>query len=176
MNPSFRIYIDRLRAGQTLEIEESFPADFIGVNDAELSFTGTVDVKGEAYLASDELVIRMDKISFIAVEPCAICNTLLQIPVTLQGLYWTHPLQEIKGAIYDFSEDLREQIVLDVPKLVECENSQGKRQCPRRKEIANYLKEDQEAPEEEQVKGHKKAQKNVAPDDHYFPFADLELK
>ena len=135
MDNTFSLFVDRLRGGKVEEIKEVFSPDFLGVHESDLVFDKEVKVKGEAYLTDDSLVMRVD-ITTEATMPCAICNEKAAVPIEVRGFYHIVPLKEIKGAVYNMQEALREAILLEIPQFAECE---GK--CPRREEIAKYMKD-----------------------------------
>lgn len=143
-NDSFTIYVDQLRLGNHIQINEVVAPDFLDVNEKELYFTDTVSVQGEAYLAGDSLILHL---AFIAqgVLPCTICNSPVQIQVKIDDLYHAEPVKEIKGGIYNFKEMAREAILLEVPAFAECQG-----QCPKRDEIKRYLKSPKEGQEQEE--------------------------
>ncbi len=70
----FKIYIDRLREGQTYAINEIVPPDFLDINEKELSFIQPITINGEAYLADQDLVIKLGATA-VAVIPCTILKT-----------------------------------------------------------------------------------------------------
>lgn len=153
----FKIFVEQLRDGSTEEINETFTPDFLEINERDLSFTHPVNVQGQVYLADDMLVFHLD-VDTIATIPCAICNNPADVEIKIEGLYHAVPLDEIKGAVYDFREILRETILLEVPILAEC--GQGK--CPQRKSLEKYFKKES-APGSE------------ADEEGYKPFAGLDF-
>lgn len=153
----FKIFVEQLRQGNTEEIEEVFSPDFLEIKEKELSFLQPITVRGQVYLADDTLVLHLD-IHAVAVMPCAICNQPANVEIAIQGFYHAVPLIEIKGAVYDFREILREAILLEVPLLTECH--QGK--CPQRQSLEKYFKK-------EGVPGIKDQEEG------YRPFADLDF-
>jgi len=154
----FKIYVDRLRSGQKEAIEENFAPDFLDVKEEDLHFPAPVAVKGETYVADDHLILHLD-ITTKALMPCAVCNEQTEIPIALKNLYLTIPLEEIKGAIFDFSTELREAILLQIPPFIECGN--GK--CPQREELKKYLTDPA------------KGTKDLPPHEVHFPFSDFSL-
>lgn len=130
----FNIYIDRLRHGETEKIFIKTKPDFLDINEKELRFCQPVEISGEAYLANTDLVLHL-AIHTVAELPCSICNETTSYPVEIKNFYFTKPLDEISSHIFDFSVEVREAILLEVPFVVEC--CGGK--CPSRKEIAEYL-------------------------------------
>ena len=153
----FRIYVEQLRDGNIEEIDEIFSPDFLEISERELSFSKPVTVCGQVYLADDVLILHFD-IQTIATIPCAVCNSPADVSIAIKGFYHAVPLEEIKGAVYDFREILRETILLEVPILAECH--QGK--CPQRKSLEKYFKK-------EGAPGSKED------DEGYRPFADLDF-
>lgn len=157
MDDFFKIFVEQLRDGHTESITESFDPAFMDVEERELSFQDKVDFKGSAYLADDTLVIKFDA-STKATLLCAVCNQPVKVDITVNDFYSAIPLDEIKGAIYNFKDLLRETILLEIPTFAECEGN-----CPRRKEIAKYLKK---PPATENSKD--------TDNDGYQPFADFD--
>ncbi len=146
------IWIDRLKNGQTQKINESLNPSFLKIEEDDLKFTSPVPVQGEAYLSNEELIIRL-KASTQAMMPCIICNKLITIDLVLDGFYHVQPTNEIPGAIFDYQELLREALLLELPRYVEC--NQGK--CPDRPSIAPYLHSNKQQKQE-----------------IHFPFSDLD--
>jgi len=157
MDDEFKIYVEQLRDGHIEKLEELFSPDFLAINEKELTFEDKVSLDGEVYLAEDMLILNLN-VGTKAILLCSICNAPVKVDISLKGIYHAEPLDQIKGGIFNFKETLREMILLETPRFAECE---GK--CPRRKEIAQYLKESQEDggihPEE---------------DEGYHPFADFD--
>lgn len=152
MNEAFNIYIDRLRHGNTYQIDESVPVDFLDVDEEMLLFNRELKIQGEAYLSEETLVLHFDA-EVEALIPCSICNEKVKVPVIVKGAYWTIELSQILGGVYSFQDVLRETVLLEVPSLAEC---QGK--CPHREELGKYLKKENEIQE------------------GYHPFANLDLE
>ncbi len=154
MNEPFKILIDRLKKGETQKIEEVLEPAFLALDEKELQFPEKVIVKGDAYLTDDHLIIKL-KANTAALLPCAVCNEMIRIELDVDNFYHAQPLEEIPSAIFDFSEVLREDLLIALPQYVEC--NQGK--CPERNLLAPYLKP--QAREEKTT---------------YFPFADMDEK
>jgi uncharacterized metal-binding protein YceD (DUF177 family) len=153
----FRIFVEQLRLGHTEEIDEILSPDFLEVKEKELVFGKPITVRGQVYLADNTLILHFD-IGTTAVMPCAVCNQPVDVEIAIKGFYHAVPLVDIKGAVYNFREILREAILLEVPLLAECH--QGK--CPQRKSLEKYFKKD--------VPPGIKAQ-----EEGYRPFADLDF-
>ncbi len=149
-----KVYVDRLKNGHTLKIEEVISPDFLEIDEDDLVFKDPVHLKGEAYLSNDHLIIHLN-IATTAILPCNICNVPVPLSIALKNIYLTKPLEEIKGAIYDVADEVRESILLQTPLFAECNNGQ----CPERGDLKKFLKSD--------PKTH--AIHNV-----HFPFTDLD--
>ncbi len=156
MNKNFVIYIDRLRDGQTLKIDEVCPTDFLEIHEDELSFLEPVTIQGKAYLADDHLVLQLD-IRAQFVMPCSICNEKATLPIEIKNFYYVVPVEEIPTHMFDYSELLREEILLQVPTFAECQG--GK--CPERTTLTPYLKKEDKLPA------------SLKKDHVHYPFADL---
>jgi uncharacterized metal-binding protein YceD (DUF177 family) len=138
MNSPFQIWIDRLKNGQTQTINESFSPDFLDIQEEELKMNSPVHVVGEAYLTESELILHFNASTKLKM-PCAICNEMIEVDLRIKDCYHAVPINEIPSGIYDYKEDLRESLLIEVPKYVEC--NQGN--CPERKMIAPYMHEKQ---------------------------------
>lgn len=156
MDDAFKIYVEQLRDGHVENLEETLPSTFLDVHESELVFLDPVKFKGQAYLADNDLVLHFD-VHVSLKMPCAICNRPVENEIDISGAYHSVPLEEVKTGIYNFSEMLREVILLDIPQFTECNGGN----CSERKEIAKYLKEPSSHKQEEEEEG-------------YQPFADLK--
>ncbi|MCB1112632.1 MAG: hypothetical protein H7A37_01885 [Chlamydiales bacterium] len=152
------IYVEQLRNGHTEVVDVVFPAEILGQCDEDLRFVDQVKVAGEAYLAEQELILHFD-VHAQGEIPCAICNADVVVPINLKGFYHAEPLEEVKTGTYNFIPVLREALILEAPRFVECNDK-----CTERESVSKYLKEAGSA------NGDKMQ------DDGYQPFADLDLK
>ena len=151
MTSEFKILVDRLKGGQVEKIEGFFDPAFFNIDEKDLSFPSLVEVRGEAYLSDEHLVIRL-KGTARAKMPCAVCNEMTQIELKVENFYHTEAIEEIRDAVYDFTEPLREAFLIELPNVVECNRGR----CPERASIAPYLS------------SQKRAENTT-----YFPFSDL---
>lgn len=135
MSNAFTILIDRLRGGQTQKIEEILDSEFLAIEEPELYFSAPVAVRGEAYLTDDHLILKL-KAKAIAMMPCAICNEMIKVELNVEDFYHTQPIQEIPSGQFDFSEALREALLIELPKYIECNGGN----CPERATLAPYLR------------------------------------
>lgn len=152
MSDPFKILIDRLKGGNTQKLEETLDPAFLGPDEPELRFVSKAKVTGEAYVTDSHLIIHLKAHVKISM-PCAVCNQMIEKDLKVDNYYQAEPLEEIRGAIYDYSESLREALMIEIPRTVECNN--GK--CPERATIEPYLRA-----------------KNRTEKTTHFPFADMD--
>lgn len=135
----FKIYVEQLRDGRTAKIDETFSSSFLAIEEGNLSFRGPVTVKGEAYLAGDELVLHL-VVSALSVVPCIICNGPVEVAISLPNCYLAIPLEEIPHGVFSMEPLVREEILLETKPFAECNNGH----CQHRSEISPYLKKEHE--------------------------------
>lgn len=135
MSDSLKILIDRLRGGLTQKLDGELDPSFLGPEEPELRFGSQVHVKGEAYTTDTHLVIHLHADTKVSM-PCAVCNQMIEIVLKAEHFYHTEPLEEIKGAVFDYSDALREALLIELPRTVEC--NQGN--CPEREIITPFLR------------------------------------
>ena len=128
-----KIYIDRLTGEKTESIRESADAALMDIHEKELCFPSPIDIDGTVYLAGDHLVLHL-KVETEAIQPCAICNNMVTSRITLDDFYHTVPLDDCKEAVYNYTDVLREAILLEIPQFVECHHG-----CPEHSAIKPYL-------------------------------------
>lgn len=157
MDDDFKIFVEQLREGRQRTFDEVFDPSFLELNDDELSFRDPVELKGEAYLAEDELIIHWH-VKAKAYVPCAICNDKVEVPIEIVNFYHGVPISEIKSAVFNFKDLLREIIVLEAPLFAECNRGH----CPKRDEYKPYLTEPSNRENKE--------------DEGYQPFANFDWK
>jgi uncharacterized metal-binding protein YceD (DUF177 family) len=135
METPFKIYIDRLKEGSSLEICEDLSSDFLEVVEEDLSFPDSVQIQGKAYLADEHLVLHLN-IHTHALIPCSICNQATRHSIEIADHYHSEPLNELSGPIFEFCELVREVILLKVPPFLECQEGL----CPERTIVSKFLK------------------------------------
>ncbi|MES2345589.1 MAG: hypothetical protein V4494_06620 [Chlamydiota bacterium] len=136
MTEEFKIYIDRLKNGHTEKVQEEVDPSFLDITEKELSFPVPVAVQGEAYLAEDHLILHM-KVKTRAQIPCAVCNEPFLYPIETD-FYNTIPVEEITNPVFDYSDILRESILIEIPPFTECHEGA----CPERETISKFLKKE----------------------------------
>lgn len=155
-NDGFKIRVESLKNGHTEQIEEEFTPEFIDVREEKLAFLDPVFVSGEAYLADSDLILHLD-INTQATIPCSICNEPVKMPIELQGLYLSEPLEEIKTGVFSLVDPIREAIIIESPAFAECNDGR----CPARKDFEKYIRKNESSEDD-------------APDG-YRPFENLKL-
>lgn len=149
MDDVFKIYIDRLKTKDLEDFETKVEPSFLMINENDLIFSKQIDVKGKAYLAQNDLIIDLNAKAYYNM-PCTICSNMTESFLTIEHFIKAVPISSIKGAVFDFSSILRDEILLQLPQFIECNSGN----CSQRTEINQYLKKDKEK---------------------YFPFQDIEL-
>jgi len=147
----FNIFVEPLRLGKTIALDETFPPDFLEISERDLSFNKQVNINGEVYFAGEELILHLN-LQAHCIIPCSICNEPVSVTIEVKEFYYAEPLKDIPSGIFNYKEVVREAILLETPAFVECRGH-----CPKRKQIEKYLKTHQGLEQEE----------------GYKPFADL---
>lgn len=146
MTEELKIFTEQLKGDRRQKIDTRLPPDFLDLVEKEVKTPSPVNVKAEAHILDDLLMLQLDVATDIEM-PCSICNTSTIVPLQNKNILISIPLSELSTSIYDISGLVREEILLLIPQFIECK----KGACPERKAINPFLK-------------HEK--KN-------FPFADL---
>lgn len=141
---AFKVFVEQLRSGNVEQLQEELGPEFLDIQEKELAFRDPVLLKGEAYLAEDELILHFN-ISTFAELPCSICNEMVKVPVKVQNAYHHEPLSAIKSGVFNMLNVLREAILLETPPFAECDGGN----CPKRKELEKYIRKPQEKEDEE---------------------------
>lgn len=136
MIEDFCINIDRLRKSGNLSLDAQVPPDFLFVEDSEIKFKEPVQVKGNIYVVDHKLVFHLD-VSTLASVKCTICNSDTDIKIDVKDFYHIEEIAKLKSPIFNYSSILREEVLLEVPRFAECNDS-----CPEREFIKKYFKPD----------------------------------
>ena len=153
MEDRFILYLDRLKGGQKALLDGSYSPGFLQISEEDLLFKTPVEVRGEAYISGEHLVIHFSEKSK-ALMPCRICNEMTEVVLTVAAGYHTLSLPTYGQNTFSFADILREALLLELPKFVECHNGH----CPQRAVIEPYL--------------HKQEKKKD--DETHYPFSELE--
>ena len=156
MDELLTIYVDRLRDGHTEKFNGECSSNFLDVCEDGLSFSDTVYIRGEAYLVDQRLLVHLNA-KTQALLPCVICNEDATIHVEVRDFCLFEEVSDIKTGKYNFGDQLREALLLEIPSFAECNGGQ----CPCRVEIKKYL-------------AHSKDNADVV-EGRYHPFANLNI-
>lgn len=159
MASQFTLYIDRLNDGHKEKIQEEARPGFLDIKEEDLSFPNPVLVSGEAYCTEEHVILDL-KIKTIASISCLVCNEPVSTPIIIDDFTQTREIDEFKSGLFDYSSELRDAILLQVPPYAECRAGN----CPERETLKKYLK-----------KAPKTKEPSVENATH-FPFADLDRK
>ena len=132
-----KIFIHRLKDDRTEKISGTLPSDLMGIHETDLAFDHPISLEGDAYLASGHLIIHL-KIATSVRMPCTVCNEMVTLPISISNFYHSVDVSSLPEAVFDYTDTLREGILIEVPKYVECNNNA----CPERQSIQSFLKED----------------------------------
>jgi len=132
----FSLNIHSLSENEPILIDGKFDPSFLDVDEKEVKFKDPVEIKGKIYLASDDLILDVSAKTYVTM-PCSICNEQIKYLLDIKNYIYTQPLTEITQANYDYSEIIRQAVILELPTKVECNNN-----CPERENIAPYLKKE----------------------------------
>ncbi len=133
MTDSLTLYLARLQGGEVEQINTELPTSSLQPHEGELIFDGPVQVKGQAYVAGDELVLHLS-IGAKASMPCRVCNEGAMVKIVVKDLYHTVELSQCPSAVLDLAPVIRELVLLEVPAFVECTGG-----CAKREELDKYL-------------------------------------
>jgi uncharacterized metal-binding protein YceD (DUF177 family) len=149
-----RIYLDRLKDGNVEHIKCELSSDFMAISESELEFSGPVSIDMEAYVTEENLILHFDA-STDAMMPCSICNAMFKMHLAVKRCYHVVDCSTLASSIFDYSELLREALLIELPSVAECHNGN----CPDRSFVSKYLKKEDEGGEDEEI----------------FPFKDLNF-
>jgi uncharacterized metal-binding protein YceD (DUF177 family) len=130
---SIKIFIDRLKVeGDFKEkgtlnpsILELDPKDAVA---SDISFDLT------AYLVEEQLIITFSASCNISM-PCKICNEFSDEKISITKSTQDIELSDVKKGVYDASNLIRENILLQIPPFHECNGN-----CKERSNLTNYFK------------------------------------
>jgi uncharacterized metal-binding protein YceD (DUF177 family) len=153
MSHELNIFVEQLQEGLPEKISLTVPSGFFDLNETDLTLDAPVSIKGEIYVTDHHLILHLEAQTH-AKMPCAVCNNPTDLSLEAK-IYESLPLSELESTIFDYSSFVKEELLLQIPLVAECQNN-----CPERLNLKPFLKE----------AGLKKA----APSENtHFPFADL---
>lgn len=151
MAEEFKLFIKQLEEGKKEIIHVSVDPAFLALHENDLFFPAPIQVMGEAYTTSINLILNF-KCNIKLKMPCSICNKFIEVEIRTENAYYDFNLKELTSAIFNYTEVVREEVILNIPHFVECASGN----CPERKGVAPYLRQPTKKPETQ------------------FPFADLD--
>lgn len=147
----FHISMRTLTSGKTIKFDGKIDPKFIEIMESELKFIDPIQIQGKAYIVDDFLIIHLNAMTF-ATMPCASCNEMKKTKISLENFRINEPLESIPE-VYDFRAALKEALLLELPKFLDCEEGN----CPKKTDLKPFLKK---------TKGKKK-------DSVHYPFSQL---
>lgn len=150
MVEQLKIFTQQLGYDQREKIDLTLPPEFLDLHEKEIKTPSPVVINGEAYVLDDLLMLSFNLSTEIEM-PCSICNATTQVLLQNKNILISLPLSELPSSVYDYTDLIREEIVMLIPQFVECK----KDACPERPRLKPFLKQEK-----------KKESQN-------FPFADL---
>lgn len=134
-----RIYIDRLKEGHEETFEERVAAsEIFDAEEVGSVIEKPIEISFKAYLAGQELVIEWQEVKAECFVACTICNERFALPILIENARHIEPLENIRGAVFNPSSLIREQILLEVPAYAECTGGA----CPQREIVEKYIGKD----------------------------------
>ncbi len=136
MTEQLKIFTQQLSEEARETIDLTLAPDFLDLNEDELRASFPVKVEGEAYVLDDMLMIQLEVETAVEM-PCAVCNKVAKIPLENKNVVISLPLSELPSSVFDYTDLLREEIVMLIPPFAECK----KNGCPERTSLKSKLKE-----------------------------------
>ncbi len=128
----FLLNINLLKDGEPEKIlSGEYPPSFLDIDEPDLQFLDPVILEGTV-VKTDKMLIFRFSFSTYAMIPCRVCNEVIKHKMTQKDILHT---EEIQNNLYDYTEILREEILIHVPSFIECNNDN----CPEREKMPKYL-------------------------------------
>ncbi len=134
MRTEITVDLTAIRQGRTQKIVTTLPPSLMEINEPELQFQMPVTIKGAVYLSEDHLIIHFHA-STEALLPCAICNQMSPWELKISDFHHIEPIASLKNSCFDLAPIVREALLLELPKSIECNRGC----CPKRSEISPYI-------------------------------------
>lgn len=123
-----KIYVDRLRQGETQETTHHYEPSELGLS------TSPITVQIRAYTTDDHLILHLNIKTDVQI-PCKICNELINIPIRIENQTHAEPHENIRSRVYDCKPLIKENLILALPQFVECGGD-----CPERANLKDFLR------------------------------------
>lgn len=134
----FALYVDRIRDGNQLTINELFPSALLFQEEEELKFPSPVSFAGTALLSEGNLILQFKAKTDYAM-PCSVCNAFASHTLETGNIDLFIDGEEFKSGIYFFDAALREAILLEIPQFKKC----GGEKCLDEEEMLQYIKREE---------------------------------
>ena len=136
MDSELVIYIDRLHQGKKYELNIVVDSSFMEIEEGFLVIGDKITIVGSCYLVEQEVHLCFT-IKAPYKVPCKICNEWVAEELYIEQLHHQMPLTDIQGPSFDFSQIIREALLIEVSNFSECNHQQGK--CKYREEVKHYF-------------------------------------
>jgi uncharacterized metal-binding protein YceD (DUF177 family) len=135
----FEIFIDRLKEGEELSIDEFLEPSCLELkDDDELSASSPIHVQGRVYSASDWVIIDV-KVNASVEMKCAMCNNQFTYAIEIPRFVYEKQMSTIEHGKWDVQNELREAILLEVPFFALCNGDS----CRNIAEIQQFIRTEQ---------------------------------
>ena len=132
----FKLNIHDLAKDSSEIIDKTVKPSFLLENlEKDVAFEDPVKLKINIYRTDKELIFSIQG-STSAIMPCKICNEPVKFILETTGFQHTEPLASIKGSVFNYTDIVREALLLELPLIIECNNNN----CPERTNLSSYLK------------------------------------
>jgi uncharacterized metal-binding protein YceD (DUF177 family) len=129
------LYTEQFEEGKKEKIDQTLSPEFLKISEEELNFKSPVHLQGEASVITDHLILKFS-VTTEAEMLCSVCNRPVRFSIAAKEISHSLPLAEMESSIFDYTDLVRDEILLQIPQFVECNG--GK--CPERPQIEKFLK------------------------------------
>lgn len=136
MAEQLKIFTQQLSEDARETINLTLAPDFLDLKEDELRASSPVKIEGEAYVLDDMLMVQLEVETTIEM-PCSICNKMTKVQLENKNVVVSLPLSELPSSVFDYTDLLREEIVMLIPPFAECK----KNGCPERASLKPKPKE-----------------------------------
>ena len=113
------IYVERLRDGRVLQIDEKIDPKILDITDSDVCFSEPITITGKVYIVEDFLLVQLTICANMQLT-CSVCNDLFCYPITISGTTIEMALDEITDAVFDLFPVVRESVLLEIPFYPQC--------------------------------------------------------
>lgn len=133
------IDLTSLRHEQEMPLSLVLDAAFLDLSEKdEAKASGPVSLEGICSLVDEYVVLQLSiKAQFLL--PCAMCNEPFTYEVFIENLCHQEHVGDKRHPTWDFSEVIREAILLELPFFPQCGQAENQKKCLRFDEVKKYL-------------------------------------